>query len=814
MTLKQLPLPGEPRRFQSPSSSFCPQRTLLAVALQGVLLSLAVGTVGIPVAAQAQMAAALPMGGEVRSFEVPAGPLDVTLDRFARTAGVNLSYDASLLNGLRSSGLSGKHSVAGALNKLLAGSGLEAMAAPGGGYALRKQPVVAKAPVQQEKTLPPVTVTADSGYAQAVKVDQASVTRSGAPILDTPQTITVIPAQTAQDQAAETIGDVVRNSASARPQSYFGTYESVYARGFWMTTTSNWTRNGFRWVHLSAPAKRNVERYELIKGPVGLDYGRVEPGALMNIVTKKPLESVYREIMVGVSQNDGWDLGFDVTGPLNEQGTVLYRINGGVERQAFVAEEVDPKQVDLAGALAFKLSSDTRVDLDFEWTERDQLIYPGLPLPDPNDPESTDQVPVSNFYGEPSATFEGQHKAVTAQLAHRFNDQWSGRIGFSNNIMYRNVKQVRITGVTGNTVRRAANPFDQEFDVKTLLAEVKGDVQYAAIRHRLTFTVDRAEIERSGSSNNAGTVAPTTLQNPQPTGATFTYGPETRSEAIDTGFAVQDYIEFSPRWNALVGVRHSDYKEVNRGDRDQEGNSTDPTVALIFKPQPWASLYASYARSFSPNSGTLVAPDTYAPPSRGDQIELGVKTELLGGRLRTTASVYELTKTNVPTPSLINPTFSDVTGEQRSQGLEFEAVGQFTPSWNVIASYGYTDAEVTRSNRPDDVGKTPAFTPEHTASVWTTYKLGDMVRGWTIGGGAFYTGGKYAALNNRLKTPSYVVVDAMARYQFARGLPGTTLQFNVRNLFDKRHYESPGFGFASQFPGLPRTLSVSLAVPF
>ncbi len=743
-------------------------------------------------------------------FDIPAGNLEDALNTLARQAGITLSFDPVLVAGKSASALKGTMQAGEALDRLLADSGVMAASSQPGAYTLKPQPV----PAADEKSLSPVTVTADTSYAQAVKVDRASVTRSGASILDTPQTVNVIPVQTAQDQAAQSIGDVVRNSASARPQSYFGTYESVYARGFWMTTTSNWMRNGYRWVHLSQPAKRNVERYELIKGPVGLDYGRVEPGALMNIVTKKPLETAYREVTVSASQGNGWDVGFDVTGPLNEAATVLYRLNGGKARQAFVTDEVDPRQDDLAGALTFKLSPDTRLDLDFEWTERNQLIYPGLPLPDPNDPDSTDRVPLDNFYGEPAGTFRGWHKAIAAQLEHRFSAQWSGRVGMSNNRMYRDVRQVRITGVSGNTVNRAANPFSQEWDVKTVMGELKGDLRLAGMRHRLTFTADRTGIERSGSSNNVGSVAATTLQDPQPTGATFTYGPDSKSEVTDTGYALQDYIELSEHWNALVGVRRSYYKEENPGRADQTGDSTDPTIALIFKPQPWVSIYGSYARSFNPNSGTLTAPDTYAPPSRGKQVEVGLKTELLDGRLRTTTSVYEITKTNVPTPSLTNPTFSDVTGEQRARGFELEAVGQLTRAWNVIASYGYTDAEVTRSNRPAEVGKRPTFTPRTTASLWTTYQLGGMAQGWTIGGGLFHSGGKYAALNNRLKSPSYVIADVMASYQFSQGLPGAKLQFNIRNLFDERHYESPGFGFTSQTPGLPRTLSVSLAVPF
>lgn len=776
---------------------FSPRPLVVAVhlAVAGGLVATAAWSPEV----QAQQAA-------TRSYDIPAGPLNSVLTQFAAETGIFVAGATEFAAGKTSPGVRGSFDTQTALDRLLAGTGLQAVPNAQGQFVLREAAGVA--------TLPAVTVTDSAGYLQAVKIDQASVTRSGASILDTPQTVNVIPVQTTQDQAAQTIGDVVRNTAGARPQSYFGTYESVYARGFWMTTTSNWTRNGFRWIHLSQPSKRNVDRYELIKGPVGLDYGRVEPGALMNIVTKKPLETMYRELTVGVSQGDGWDLGFDLTGPLNEAGTVLYRLNGGKSRQAFVADEVNPRQDDLAGALTFKLSSDTTLDLDFEWTERNQRIYPGLPLPDPNDPRSTDRVPLSNFYGEPAGTFKGWHRAIAAQLEHRFDDEWSGRVGYARNAMFRDVKQVRITGVSGDTVNRAANPFRQEFDVDTVVGELKGDVRFAGMRHRLTFTADRVGIERIGSSNNFGSVAPISLTNPQPTGATFNYGPKSTSKVTDTGYAVQDYIEITPRWNALVGVRHSEYREENPGRADQKGSSTDPTIALIFKPEPWASLYASYARSFSPNSGTLTGPDTYAPPSRGNQVELGVKSELFGGRLRTTASIYELTKTNVPTPSLTNPTFSDVTGEQRSRGFELEVVGQLTPAWNVLASYGYTDAEVTRSNRAADVGKTPTFTPKNTASLWTTYRLDRAARGWTVGGGAFYSGGKFAALDNRLKSPAHTIVDLMASYELATGLPGAKLQFNVRNLFDKRHYESPGFGYTSQTPGLPRTLSATLTVPF
>lgn len=159
----------------------------------------------------------------VHQFAIPSGTLSDALARLAATAGMQLVFDPAVQAGLRSEGLQGRYEVREGFARLLRGSGFEAVAQSGGGYALRRQAAVANpAPVRTQGSLPAVTVTAPSGYAQAVKVDQASVTRSGASILDTPQTISVVPAQTAQDQAAQTIGDVVRNTASARPRATSG----------------------------------------------------------------------------------------------------------------------------------------------------------------------------------------------------------------------------------------------------------------------------------------------------------------------------------------------------------------------------------------------------------------------------------------------------------------------------------------------------------------------------------------------------------------------------------------------------------------
>lgn len=763
-----------------------------------------------------------PVTESLLQFDLPAVPLNKAVNVFSRHTGFNVIVESGQGVNATSSAVQGQYTPSQALQLMLQGTGYEISAMGGGGYRLRAVSTQSAVP-GAGNTLPAVNVSASnlaagfSGPGASPKVDQVEITRSGASVKDTPQTVNVVTAQVTEAQVAQSIGDVVRNVASARPANYFGTYESVYTRGFWMTTTSNYLRNGFRWIHLTQPPKRNIERYEFLKGPAGLDYGRVEPGAIMNIVTKKPQLNAMREVDISVSERGGYDIGFDLTGPLNEEGTVLYRLIAGTGQQAFVADGVDPRQDDIFGAFTFKLSDATTLDVDFENSTRDQLMYPGLPVPDPRNAKSADAIRVENFYGEPTGTFRGEQEAYTAVLRHRLNDQWKLAAGYANTQTFRDVRQVRITGVNGDVVSRAANPFFQDFHVDTLFGELKGDLMWAGIRHKLTFTLDSSGYERSGSSNNVGAIGPISLSNPQPSGANFVFGPATVSKVRDDGFAIQDYMDLNEHWSLLAGIRHSRYKEENPNVPEQTGDSTDPTVAVIYKPSAYTSLYASFARSFVPNSGTLLAPAVYADPSEGEQLELGVKREFMDGRLRATAAVYELTKSNVPTPSPIDPQFSVLTGEQQSRGVEFELVGDVTDRWSIISSYGYTDAKITQDNNPANIGKTPTQTPEHTASFWNTYRLSGVAAGWTVGGGVFYTGTKYVANNNLVKVPAYAIADVMAAVDVNQWIEGARLQFNIRNLFDKRHYEGGGSGnagFTNLYPGLPRTASVNLNIAF
>ncbi len=375
-------------------------------------------------------------------------------------------------------------------------------------------------------------------------------------------------------------------------------------------------------------------------------------------------------------------------------------------------------------------------------------------------------------------------------------------------------------------VNRSAYPFSSDYDVQTIQAELKGDIELAGMRHRVNVIADTFGYKEDGRQTVAGPMASIDLNDPQPTGAPELIAPyqvSTTGKVRDIGIAIQDYVSLNAYLNLLAGLRYSDYSnkpaDYSSGisHPTQKGSNLNPTFAVIFKPQPWISVYGSYTSSSTPNVGVFTGPGQYASPSKAQQYEAGAKAEWLDGRLRTSVAYFNLTKTNVPTASLINPPFREISGEVNSEGWEFEAVGQLTHRWNVIAGYTFIDAEITKDNTPANVGKIPANTPRHSANLWSTYDLGGVAQGWTIGGGLFYTGSKYVATTNLACLPSYIVVDTMAAYTFGSMLPGARLQVNLRNVFNKTHYESgvaSGANFITLYPGLPRTVLANLIVPF
>lgn len=286
------------------------------------------------------------------------------------------------------------------------------------------------------------------------------------------------------------------------------------------------------------------------------------------------------------------------------------------------------------------------------------------------------------------------------------------------------------------------------------------------------------------------------------------------------GLYLQDQITLVDNLKLLVGGRFdivdqdSYFTSVSAGDvlsdttDQQQDEAFSPRIGIVYQPIEPLSLYASFSRSFAPNFGTTVEGDILEP-TRGTQYEVGVRGEFLEGRLTTNLAAYYLTKTNIAATDPDNSDFSIATGEQRSQGIELDVIGELLPSWNIIASYAYTDAEITEDEGSTLEGNRLAGVPEHAASLWSTYEIqsGDL-QGLGFGLGLFFVGDRQD-FDNSFSVPSYLRTDVSLFYRRDNWRAG----INFRNLFGIDYIEAVD-DRARITPGAPFTLVGSVSVTF
>ncbi|CAM3658370.1 Iron complex outermembrane receptor protein [Paracidovorax anthurii] len=655
-----------------------------------------------------------------------------------------------------------------------------------------------------------VQVSADrAGEAAAPARRAQGSSRLGLSVLETPRAVSVVERELLDQQGATTERDVLRNASGVASRSeYYGSYSQFSIRGLWANNTYNYLRDGAKFMHLIDPPLFNVERVEVIKGPAALEYGQVAPGGLIHYVSKQPQAEAMRSVRLGAG-SQGWRSGeFDLTGPLDAEGTLLYRLTGGASRGGSAVDGITPEKRGLGGSLEWRISPQTRWRVQAESFRLDTTSYPGIPVPVPTDVGSADAVRGGNFYGEPWLTSTGRLRFYASELTHRFSDALDARLYVSRNETDRDILLTTLAGVSGN---RAARGYwlapGQRFTSDTVLAELRGQWRTGAVEHRVLAGMDWRAMESRYGARGTGAMAGVDLWNP-----VAGQVPPVAGDTRNPGFYVQDRMAWGP-WALTAGLRHDTLKDAYASPvLDQ--SKTQPSFALSYEARPGTVLYASHARSFQANAGTLLAGNVAAPPSEGKQLEMGVKQEWLGQRLLTTVALFDLELTNSPANDAANPGYSVLTGRQRIRGLELEAKGRIAPGWTVTAQASFMDPKVLADTVAGaNVGHRVALATKRTASLWTQYRIA-AVPGLWVGGGFTHQGDKFLANDNRWRLPGYTVADLAVGYEMAGGV---RLQANLKNAADKRYYldgTSNAAGFTSVTPGEPRALRVTLDYTF
>ncbi|MEM9450715.1 MAG: TonB-dependent siderophore receptor [Cyanobacteria bacterium P01_E01_bin.6] len=686
----------------------------------------------------------------------------------------------------------------------------------------------------------PATATVDDETIQVVVTGEQdgyvvpnanTATRTDTPLRDIPQSIQVIPQAILEDQQVLRLNDALRNVSGAVQASGDPRGQRFILRGF---ESASVLRDGFR---LTNGANGNVgfqelsqiEQIEVLKGPAAILFGAIEPGGVINLVSERPSREPFYDLSFRLGNRDLVEPSIDISGPLTDDGSVLYRLNALYRNEESLRDfDTDIERVFIAPTVSFAIGDRTDLTFQLEYLEEDRPADFGLVAVG----DEVADIPFDQILGEPGDINRTDSLLASYQFEHRFNDSWKVRNSFSyNQFDTEFISAFPFGGVDEATgiLFRNFILLDQPTDSFELQADVVGEFSTGPIDHTLLFGVDLFRIEFNNNIGRADFFSPTPINIFDPVfGGTpapdFDEAPilfEGISDQTDLlGIFVQDQITLLDNLKLLVGVRFDAFEqEVVTGpsfftpegiDTRTTGDAFSPRVGLVYQPIEPVSLFASFSRSFSPNTATTISGDII-DPERGEQFEVGVKSELLDGRFSASLAYFNITLENVATPDPDFPTFSVATGRQRSQGIEIDLIGELLPGWNFLANYALTDADITEDNT-DIEGNRLFSVPRNNFNLWTTYDIqGGLLEGLGFGIGFNFVGERFGDNANSFTLGSYFLTNAAISYE----RDNWRLGLNIRNLFDVDFIESASNSRTTEIdPGEDFTIIGSVAVSF
>jgi iron complex outermembrane recepter protein len=645
------------------------------------------------------------------------------------------------------------------------------------------------------------------------KIGSEQVTRLSVPIMDLPQSVQVIGQKTIEDQFVLRPAEAVRNvSGTVRKPAYLGLTDSYGIRGF---TAPIGLMNGFRRDHYYSYSDiSTIERIEVLKGPASVTHGFLEPGGVVNYVTKEPTVDHLYSFDFKTGSYGYVRPAIDFSGPLNRSKTIRYRLNSAYEQSDSFRDYVDSKLFSIAPVLDWDLSERTLLRFQFGYVRSDSV--PDRGLYNSMGPIILD-LPRERFLGEPEDIYKVNQYDFQINLDHQFNEMVRLRSGFSVNSYgdYRDNFQIGRLLADQRTATRTYSVVESNNRYFNLFNDLSGSFNTGALRHNFVagFDLIRSNAPYSFRRSNATSLD---IYNPV-YGAARVHPPLLFNVDADTesaGIYLQDHIQLTKKLKFLAAgrfdfFRHKQHDFMVAEDSRIIKRAFSPKVGLVYQPIDSVSLYTSYSQGFNPNTWARTADNLPVDPETGQQIEGGVKLNLFEGRLQPTLSVYQIRKRNVAVSDPNDPTgsFYIQSGEQKSKGVEFDAT--LLPARGIIllASYGYTEAYVS-ADSTIPVGDRLVNVPKHGASLWGTYEFqSGMLRNFGVGSGFFYVDKREATLPNRFTIPSYTRVDASVFYRGENWRAG----LNFKNLTDTIYYDSQD---NLLYPGAPRSVFAVISYRF
>lgn len=671
--------------------------------------------------------------------------------------------------------------------------------------------------------------TAKLGYRA---MPSATTLRSGASPLDTLQSVNIVPEQVLKDQLPRNIDDALVNiSGITQTNTLAGTQDAVIRRGFGDNRDGSIMRNGMPLVQ-GRSLNAAVESVEVLKGPASLLYGIMDPGGIVNTISKRP--ELYQHGSVTLlgstyaNNRSGADGTLDITGPIGDQG-LAYRFIGYGVSEDYWRNFGRHREMLVAPSLAW-YGDTTTIQLTYEHREfitpfdRGTAFVNGAPL----------AIPATRRLDEPFNNMWGTSDLVQGSIEQKLDDNWKLTAAYSYNTETYSANQLRITKVdakTGVETRSNDGTRNSLSNASYGTSYLQGDVWVGGFRNEILFggdalyrTIDRHDLIRQATPSFNfynpvyGLITP---------GTTVSATDSEQTDKLGTrGFFAQDTFHLTNWLSVVGGLRWMEYEQLAGKGRPNfitntnlSGDKVLPLGGVVIKLNDQLSYYLSYTQSLKPTS-TIAAfttgfvVDSTIAPEEGTQWETGLKFDV-GKRLSGTLAVYEIEKKNVLVLDDVGngKSAARTSGAARSRGVELDITGRLTDQWSMIGSYGYTDARLI--NDPTVGNAKLLNVAMNTASLYLVYDFGDKLPGrLRLGGGAHYVGDRPGDSANTFFMPAYTVADVFATYDTKIDNLPVTYQFNVKNLFDKVYYTSTTGNALNVAIGDARRVSLSATVKF
>lgn len=662
-------------------------------------------------------------------------------------------------------------------------------------------PVAAAQDNEEDQVLSSILVTGQYLY-----TDEVNALKSPTPIIDVPQSLSIITADQIEQQGFNSIGDIIDYTPGVNTSQGEGHRDAVVFRG--VRSTADFFIDGVRDDVQYYRPLYNLEQIEILRGPNALLFGRGGTGGILNRVTKKGVVGeTFTSYQASVDTFGGFGAQIDQNIALND--TSALRINAMYESLDNHRDFYDGERIGINPTARFELSPATTLDLSYEYLDHERFVDRGIPT-------GADGRPVEAFrkivFGDPelNRTFLEAH-LLRSSLQHRFSETLKANVSLFYGDYDKRYMNFYASGYDEAATPNLVTLDGYEDSTKRQNTILSGNLVWEPATWGLEHTIilGGEYIDTSNDNDRFNAFWDTTADdnevfdirrplilrggvgiNAAGQLTTNDYSVDindfTKAEVDVFSAYIQDEIEISDKLDVILGLRFDsfDIEVLNvlaNETRSRKDEEISPRLGLVYKPQENISLYASYSETFLPRSGEQFSDINGAAnqldPDEFTNLEAGLKWDLIGG-VSLTAAIFEIEQRS-PQVADNDPSTLEVI-ESETQGFEVQVQGEVSDRWFISAGYSYLDGEIV--NRTGPTGNRPRELPEHMASLWNTYRLTDR---FGIGLGVTYQDESFIDNGNTAILPAYTRVDAAAFYDVSDAV---RVQLNIENVTDELYF--------------------------